>query len=701
MKGLQCDTCDKWCHLDVITSEKEYEYQCTNNDESTWNCLYCTMKFNHEHFAFSLIDCSEIEKINNSDSMSFCSFLPSLERIAETEQFMAYDLKHEDEDTNDLEQSISTLLDTKYYSVNAFQKLKNQNSLNIFHSNVNGLESKFDHLHEFLAGAKSSPDIIAITETSEQNDNFFTSNVSMHSYSPFYTPTNSSKGGTALYVNKGYSPFERFDLKVQHDLFESVWTEISNKSSKNVLCGCIYRHPSYDMSDFLAYMELTLKTVASENKEIYICGDFNIDLLKLNDVGSYLTYYNLLSSYGFLPLIIHPTRVVDNQVPSLIDNIFSNNVSDEITSGNIYLTLSEHFSQFASVKREKLDLKKVCRYDRDFSKYSPLQFRDDVSIQNWNLADGDSSNLFCDFYSKLKGCADRHAPFKKLSANEIKFRSKPWINPDLAKMIRMKNKVLKRSKRQPSNESIKALYNRFRNRVDRELKRSKKSYYSSYFDKHSSNIKKTWQSNRSLVNVKNKLNLGLTQLNMNGKIIDESKDVANHINDFFINVGPNLDKNIPKVNHISANHYLRNRNQIDFTIAHISNDEVLQLIQGLPNKGTGPASIPLQMLKPVADLIVIPLCHIINMSFKSGIFPDALKIAKVLPLHKGGSSLDPNNFRPISLLSIFDKIIEKLMHKQLYSFFEEHNILFDNQFGFRKRNSTVYALISHGNYRKD
>ena len=135
MKGLQCDTCDKWCHLrcDHI-SEKEYEYQCTNNDESTWNCLYCTMKFNHEHFAFSLIDCSEIEKINNSDSMSFCSFLPSLERIAETEQFMAYDLKHEDEDTNDLEQSISTLLDTKYYSVNAFQKLNNQNSLNIFHS---------------------------------------------------------------------------------------------------------------------------------------------------------------------------------------------------------------------------------------------------------------------------------------------------------------------------------------------------------------------------------------------------------------------------------------------------------------------------------------------------------------------------------------------------------------------------------------
>ena len=99
------------------------------------------------------------------------------------------------------------------------------------------------------------------------------------------------------------------------------------------------------------------------------------------------------------------------------------------------------------------------------------------------------------------------------------------------------------------------------------------------------------------------------------------------------------------------------------------------------------------MLKVVADLIVIPLCHIINMSFATGIFPDILKIAKVLPLHKGGSTLDPTNFRPISLLSIFDKIIEKLMHKRLYELLEFHNILFEKQFGFRKKNSTIHALM--------
>ena len=76
-----------------------------------------------------------------------------------------------------------------------------------------------------------------------------------------------------------------------------------------------------------------------------------------------------------------------------------------------------------------------------------------------------------------------------------------------------------------------------------------------------------------------------------------------------------------------------------------------------------------------------------------GIFPDTLKVVKVVPLHKGGSTENLNNFRPISLLSIFDKIIEKLMHKRLYHFLELHNVLFENQFGLRKNNSTSYALM--------
>ena len=83
----------------------------------------------------------------------------------------------------------------------------------------------------------------------------------------------------------------------------------------------------------------------------------------------------------------------------------------------------------------------------------------------------------------------------------------------------------------------------------------------------------------------------------------------------------------------------------------------------------------------------------INKSFSSGIFPDLLKIVKVIPIHKGNSNQEMNNYRPISLLSIFDKIIEKLMHNRLYRFLDEKIILYDKQYGFRKNNSTIFSLI--------
>ena len=167
---------------------------------------------------------------------------------------------------------------------------------------------------------------------------------------------------------------------------------------------------------------------------------------------------------------------------------------------------------------------------------------------------------------------------------------------------------------------------------------------------------------------------------------------ATNFNNFFTNVGPNTENLIPKVPNISSSKFLRNCNQINVVFAHVANEEILDIINSLENKSTRPSSISLKMLSVIPDLIIIPLAHIINMSFLTGVYPDLLKIVKIVPIHKGGSSQDVNNYRPISL-SIFDKIIEKLIHKKLYGFLEEHNILYHNQFGFRKNNSTVHALI--------
>ena len=654
---------------------------------------------NNSLFPFNHCSNNEINNINKLDTcLSNDIVIDTLPKETITEEAIRVsNLNSHDSDNINL----SNLSSCKYYSCSKFHELmsignNSNNNVNIFHNNLNGLESKFGLFHNFLSNNSSDLDIIAITETSQQINNLnFKMNVSLDGYTMTCTHSNSSKGGTCIYRKNKFDAIEREDLKIINDHFESNWIEIKNKNCKNVIVGCIYRHPHDNLdiyNSFLDYIEIIFNKINKENKEIYLCGDFNSDIIKIDYQNSYKRFYELLSSYGLLPFILLPTRIAGNSA-TIVDNIFTNNTSNNIISGNVVTDLSDHFSQFISVQRPKFDYKSISIYKRDYSKFSEKSFRDDVSIQNFNNDFTNIHDQFNDFFFKLEGCVNRHAPYKKLTSKEIRTNDKPWISSELIKMIKIKNKLFYRKKRQPDNLNIKRLYNIFRNRVNRELIKSKKEYYSKYFEDNKTNSKKIWEGIKSIININKSKNNTISQLKVNEKSIDDPIEIAKSLNDFFVNVGPKTEQSIPHNPITKPENYLTNKNQVDFFIEHISNEEILDTINNLESKSTGPQSIPVDLLKLIADLIVLPLCKIINNSFSSGIFPDALKVCKVVPIHKGGSMDELNNFRPISLLSIFDKIIEKLMHKRLYKFLETHNILFENQFGFRKNNSTSLALI--------
>ena len=549
-----------------------------------------------------------------------------------------------------------------------FKNSTTQN-FNIYHTNANGLESHFENIHQFITSSNTNFDVINITETSQKVDEYFKQNISIDGFNSYFTPSNTAKGGTGIYVKSSYNSFERSDLNVIHDDYESSWVEIMNSRSKNIVCACIYRHPRANMDEFLTYMENCLNKISREKKEVYLSGDFNIDLLKIENNAKYMTFYNTMTSHVFLPQIIHPTRMVGSSA-TVIDNIFSNCLEHNMLSGNILISISEHFSQFLTVDRKSIDLKSTNIYQRDYSKFSTEAFREDISIQKWENNYADVNDQFNDFYMRLDACVDRHAPLKKLKFDEMKTRSKPWITPPIIKLIRERDKLFNRKKSQPNNDNITALYNLFRNRVNRELKKSKKAYYNNYFNEHKNNIKMTWNGIKSIINTKNTTSYNISHLSDNGKVINKPDEIANAVNNFFVNVGPNTERTVPRTppEKIPPEFYLKQRKQFNFIVAHVSEEEIFEIINALENKATGPNSIPLKLLKLIPDLIILPLCKIINTSFGTGKFPDALKIVKVIPIHKGGPTDDMNNFRPISLLSIFDKIIEKLMHKRLYIF---------------------------------
>ena len=126
----------------------------------------------------------------------------------------------------------------------------------------------------------------------------------------------------------------------------------------------------------------------------------------------------------------------------------------------------------------------------------------------------------------------------------------------------------------------------------------------------------------------------------------------------------------------------------------INTEEVSKIIETLDKKKTEDIyKIPIRIVKDLGEYISKPLAHIFNASFTQGIFPDKLKLAKIIPLYKGGDQSTLKNFRPISILPIFDKILEKLMHVRLNSFIKKHKILNNAQYGFQKHKSTSLALI--------
>ena len=160
--------------------------------------------------------------------MRFLESLPNLDIVNESFSFTG-------DSSNDCSIELPNKTNCKYYSVNDCKRLNKKNNLNIFHSNINGLGSKLDNLNEFLASSSTVIDILALIETSEKEETGFLINVEIAGYEKFHTASKTSKGGTAIYVNKNYDTTEHNDLNVNNAEFESTRIEIKNKNSKNIV----------------------------------------------------------------------------------------------------------------------------------------------------------------------------------------------------------------------------------------------------------------------------------------------------------------------------------------------------------------------------------------------------------------------------------------------------------------------------------
>ena len=172
------------------------------------------------------------------------------------------------------------------------------------------------------------------------------------------------------------------------------------------------------------------------------------------------------------------------------------------------------------------------------------------------------------------------------------------------------------------------------------------------------------------------------------------QEIANAFNDFFINIGPTLSEAITEPVNKSYTDFLKEKIQSKFHFETVDSNQVSTIISKLKSKSSsGHDGISAFLLKDI-NLIATPtITLIINQSLSTGIFPDKLKIAKVVPVFKKENPHMTGNYRPISLLPVISKVFEKIVFSQLYKYFNDNNLLYNSQYGFRKGHSCEYAAM--------
>ena len=234
-----------------------------------------------------------------------------------------------------------------------------------------------------------------------------------------------------------------------------------------------------------------------------------------------------------------------------------------------------------------------------------------------------------------------------------------------------------------------------RNDITRLTRNNKKNYYDRYFTKHKSNLSKTWQGIKEIINMKGKNSDYPSCIIVDGNTVTDPTEIANQFNNFYTSIADDILQKRKYPGNKSYKDYLNNPLNISMALYSCDDTEVKNLLLSLnPKKASGPNSIPTDILHLLAHDICKTLAVIFNLSFSSGVYPDLLKLANAIPIFKKDSKLTVSNYRPISLLSNINKILEKLMFTRVNKFLEDNKCLYPLQFGFRTRYSTNLTLIN-------
>ena len=537
--------------------------------------------------------------------------------------------------------------------------------------NIRSLRKNHEDLKSLISDFNTKIDILVITETWNTEDFHF----KIEGYKTPYNLNRQNKkgGGISIYVSHEIQSILLSEYTHIDEHIECMCIEANN----NILIAT-YRPPSGNKTIFIEHLSNISNNLL--NRKLFIAGDFNISLPNKE--------YDQLEELGIKPSCLKFTRITPTS-RSIIDNIFTNTKIAQ--SLIIPCSISDHFAVIMESEDSKEKKGKKSRVEiRKINQETIDNLKHDLINKNWEeiINEQDANKAYTAFAEILREARDINLP--KITVNKLKAKS--WSTKGIRTSEKKERRLYAKKCAKPTAENINK-HKVFKNTLDKIKKKAKRGFIEMQFEETRGNSKMTWKYIQQTVGKKDKEELSET-FKVNGRTSTDKHLISNYLNDYFNKIGSKLAEKTANSKYTAGQYASRLEVNSTFKFQEINEREFLSFCKKLkPKKSCGMDEISSSLLKEIAPAISKPLTHIINLSLKDGEVPQELKESIIVPIFKDGDRQEANNHRPISLLNSISKILEKIVHKQLYDYMTHNNLISDRQYGFQNKASCEHAMM--------
>lgn len=581
----------------------------------------------------------------------------------------------------------------KYYkSFSSFRnKISKLNNFSIMQINIRGINDypKFEKFKLMLSSLKYKFDVIVLGET-KLKKTFPKSIYNLKGYDMYVSCRTSSKnskgkliggGGLIIYVKKEITI-------TKHETHSSTFEKISfdiNHNEQRLKLITYYRPPeSQKLKNIKEFMNDVETEISDDNERIMLIGDINIDISE--NCRNARDYNNLITGYDMKLLNNQVTRDVSGKIIDHVSVNFSDSCNFSVHTISLDKNFTDHNMIVTTIEDMCLIKKESEIKTYDFVDYEKLvniihesqEINDILNCTDVNVI---AQRLTKSTYDAIQSCTKT---FKIKTNNNLKLI--PWLNKRIKKIQNKKNKIRKKMKKNDTCLNTKKQYKDISLKLKKAIKTEEKKFC--FKNLMVKDPKQLWRNLNSILGRSS--NDRITSVSdRSGKLIVNKGELAENFNHYFIDSIEETVSSMPE----SRKSFQFSSIQKSMGLDNTDEVEVINAINSLKNVSPGIDGIKPKILKILKYELARPLCHLINLMFESGIYPDMYKTAIVVPINKSGKKNDIKDYRPVSILTSFNKVIEKILYRRIMSFISANNLIFNRQYGFREGSNTETAAV--------